>query len=854
MLIVKKKKALVFKLKDPGRILNVIPTAKPLRFKGMDLVVVPHRVEETSVLRNLGFNVPAPVSYQYTWPGQYKPFDAQKKTVEFLTQHKRAFCNNDIGCVDADTEYLTPTGWKRIAEYDGDAVGQYWPDTGLVDFVESPEYVKLPCDTMFHIKTKYGLDQVLSPEHRVLLVSKESPGKSEVVQAADLFLRQEQWLETGKNKKSLTTIGWSKAAVPVVYHVAGGDGVYGMPEAYLRVQIAVIADGHFPNHTNRCTVRLKKERKKVRFRRLLTEAGIEFRETSNDTPTSMGFTVFTFYAPERWKEFGPEFWGATHKQLAVVRDEVIHWDGCFRAGKTTREFISNSKASADFIQYAFNTGGYTARIVVDERGPTYSVLIRDNGKPLQVASSSVNGRNRVMTPIPSTDGFKYCFMVPSTFLILRRNGCVFASGNTGKTVSLAWAYDFLRSKGLHQKALVVSPLSTLERTWADEFFRNFPHLSVAVLHGTRAKRLTLLEDRSFDVYLINHDGVEIIEDALADRTDITLVIVDELAQVARNASTNRWKALNTVVNKQCIMRDVWGATGTPIPNNPTDAWAQVRLVNPKRVPPYFSKFRDMVMRQVSNFTWLPRPEALDVVKNVMQPAIRFSRDDCVDLPPCLYETREVELTASQKRAYRDMLARMQTDGESGQITAVNEAVKATKLLQIVCGVVRDDFGEEQVFDPGLRLKEVLEIAEECATKLIVYVPFVAVLKLVASHLAKHGVANEVVYGGVSKAERDRIFGEFQSPHGAKVLVAQPAAMSHGLTLTEASTIVWYAPLASNDVFEQANGRITRPGQRNNQFIIMLEGSEIERRYYKRLQNKQKVQGTLLEMIRAEEAA
>jgi SNF2 family DNA or RNA helicase len=156
-----------------------------------------------------------------------------------------------------------------------------------------------------------------------------------------------------------------------------------------------------------------------------------------------------------------------------------------------------------------------------------------------------------------------------------------------------------------------------------------------------------------------------------------------------------------------------------------------------------------------------------------------------------------------------------------------------------------------VFDAKSRVKEVVNIIEECSTKLIVFAPFVAVVKMIHAELKKEGIESEMIYGDVSKSERDRIFGEFQSPHGAKVLVAQPAAMSHGLTLTEASTIIWYAPIYSNDIFEQANGRITRPGQRNNQFIIMLEGSPIERKVYERLKAKQQVQGTLLEMMKHE---
>jgi SNF2 family DNA or RNA helicase len=74
-------------------------------------------------------------------------------------------------------------------------------------------------------------------------------------------------------------------------------------------------------------------------------------------------------------------------------------------------------------------------------------------------------------------------------------------------------------------------------------------------------------------------------------------------------------------------------------------------------------------------------------------------------------------------------------------------------------------------------------------------------------------------------------------------------MSHGLTLTSASTIIWYAPVTSHDTYQQANARITRPGQKNTQFIVHLEGTEVERRIYKRLQSKEKMQGLLLDSVK-----
>lgn len=423
---------------------------------------------------------------------------------------------------------------------------------------------------------------------------------------------------------------------------------------------------------------------------------------------------------------------------------------------------------------------------------------------------------------------------------------------TGKSLASLWAYDYLRSIGKYNKVLIISPLSTLERTWADELFNHFPHLTYAVLHGTRAKRLKLLE-QDVDVYIINHDGVGIIEEKLRTRKDIDLVIIDEIAQCARNAGTDRWKTINKVVNKHKTKRGCWGMSGTPTPNAPTDAWAQCRLIVPEKVPPYFNRFKMQVMRQVSQFSWIPKKEATDIVHDVMQPAVRYTRDECIDLPPLMYETREVALTKEQNKAYKEMLNKLRTQADSGDITAVNEAVKMAKLIQIACGVVYADDGSEVTIPSNPRIQEVKDIVNAAEGKVIVFVPYVSSVKMVSEELSQDFTV-ETIYGGVKKDERDRILAAFQKTDDPKVLVAQPAAMSHGLTLTAASTIVWYSCVTSNEVFEQANGRINRPGQKMNNFIIMLEGTKVEKRIYTRLKNKQKMQGALLDEIKATRSA
>ena len=436
----------------------------------------------------------------------------------------------------------------------------------------------------------------------------------------------------------------------------------------------------------------------------------------------------------------------------------------------------------------------------------------------------------------------------AAFLTTHRRAFNLSELGTGKSLASLWAYDYLKKEGKFNKALIIAPLSTLERTWADEIFNHFPHLTCAVLHGTRDKRIKLLK-QDVDVYIINHDGLPIIEPALRARQDIDIVMLDEIAQCARNASTDRWKVINTIVNKHKRKRACWGMTGTPTPNAPTDAWAQCRLLVPDKVPPYFNRFKMQVMRQLTQFTWIPKPDATDVVKDIMQPAVRFTRDECVDLPPLMYETRMVALTKEQDKAYKEMMNRLQTQADSGAITAVNEAVKMAKLIQIACGVVYADDGSEFTIPSNPRIQETKNIVASAEGKVIVFVPYVSSVKMVAAELSKD-FSVEIIHGGVKKSERDRIFGAFQKSKDLKVIVAQPAAMSHGLTLTAASTIVWYSCVTSNETFEQANGRINRPGQKMNNFIIMLEGTKVEKRIYARLKNKQKMQGALLDEIKA----
>jgi SNF2 family DNA or RNA helicase len=418
---------------------------------------------------------------------------------------------------------------------------------------------------------------------------------------------------------------------------------------------------------------------------------------------------------------------------------------------------------------------------------------------------------------------------------------------TGKTVSSLWAYDYMLSRKQVKKALIVCPLSTMERTWADEIFKTFPHLDAQVLYGSRERRQKLLREEAH-LYIINIDGLKTIEEDLKKRPDIDLLIIDEVAMF-RNGSTNRWKTMNAIANKQ-TQRRIWALTGMPTPNAPTDAWAQCKLVSPnaKNVPSYFTKARDALMRQISPFKWVARDNANDVVKEWMQPAIRYSLDDCTDLPPQIFMNRDVEMSDEQKKAYKEMLNKLKTEVAGGEVLAVNEAVKANKLVQIACGMAYAADGSTIAIPCNHRIEVLKEVIEESEGKVIVFVPLTAVLQHVAEQL-KHHWEVAIVHGETPKNQRDEIFDSFQKRPDPHVIVANPGTMSHGLTLTAATTIIWYAPVHSNDTYEQACARVRRPGQSRTTVIVHIAASEVERRIYERLKTKQKMQGLLLDMMK-----
>jgi SNF2 family DNA or RNA helicase len=228
--------------------------------------------------------------------------------------------------------------------------------------------------------------------------------------------------------------------------------------------------------------------------------------------------------------------------------------------------------------------------------------------------------------------------------------------------------------------------------------------------------------------------------------------------------------------------------------------------------------------------------------------VRYQRNDCVELPPVSFSYVKVEQSKEQTRVYKLLMEKLTAAFQNGEVTAANEGVLFSKLLQIASGWVYTK--DKNVVDlaPKERLKTLLSTIEEATGKVIVFADFIHTAERVAEYLAGKGVNLALVTGKTPAHARNVTFGNFQRLDSPRVLVAHPKCMAHGLTLTAANTMVWFTPTTSLETYEQACARITRPGQTQKQLIVHLTGTSVESKVYRRLREKASIQGALLDLF------
>lgn len=327
-----------------------------------------------------------------------------------------AILSGATGCVDSDTEYLTPYGWRFISDFQPHDKIAVYSVKGSITFEPPQEYVMEPCRNFLQFSTR-TVNQVLTTQHRVVYRSPKTGGLLEkpAIEVAD----SQNHARTGFRGQIITAFSAGVQERPGVR----------LTDEQLRLMVAVIADGHLPtrSHGGVCHMRLKKDRKKERICQLLEAAGVDYKV--RECAPYEGFVRVVFDAPIATKSFN-SFWGATQHQLEVIAEECLLWDG----DTTYRDrFFTANKDSADFIQYAFSCTGRTANISTFQReGEATEYTVLAQSRDYVTMAGGANGAVPA-TLVDTGDGYCYCFRTSTSMWVARRGDKVFVTGNTGKT-------------------------------------------------------------------------------------------------------------------------------------------------------------------------------------------------------------------------------------------------------------------------------------------------------------------------------------------------------------------------------------------------------------------------------------
>jgi hypothetical protein len=462
------------------------------------------------------------------------------------------------------------------------------------------------------------------------------------------------------------------------------------------------------------------------------------------------------------------------------------------------------------------------------------------------------------TPLPHQKVYaNFSVMHPKSFNL--------GDAGTMKTLSTLWAMDFLMQQFERGKfrALIVAPLTILDTVWASALFRNFPgRRTFKLLIGDEAKRIKLLSEEA-DVYIINPDGIKVgararpkrelrgFSAALAARTDIKLIIIDE-ASGFKDHTTFRWWCFQKMFGDRPFL---WQLTATPTPNRPTDAYGLAKLVN-NCFGQSFQAFQLSSMIKISLYKWLPQKDGYDKARRLLVPSVRYDLDSIWGGPEMTTQRRKVDLTDEQKKLMLQLKNELQVMTKAGPIDAANEAAARQKYMQLSLGAVYDHQHNVHLIDAAPRYRELESIIEDTARKVVIFVPLTSVVHRVAKYLNETWKKQKLpwkcdyINGEVAANKRPPIIRAFESDPNFKVIIADPQATAHGINeFVVADTVVWFGATDKAELYYQGNRRVRRPGQKYPSTCFQLVSNKLEEEIFNRLETNTSMQGLMLDAVR-----
>ncbi len=408
----------------------------------------------------------------------------------------------------------------------------------------------------------------------------------------------------------------------------------------------------------------------------------------------------------------------------------------------------------------------------------------------------------------------------------------------GKSLTAVAIAGILYQFGLIKKVLVVAPLSILG-VWEDEFTHAaFPY-TLTVLKGTGDKKRQQLKRNPGDglqVMVVNYESARILEKELL-QYDADLIIADEGHKIKEGRSKQS-KAMHNLGDRATYKLLL---TGTLITNKELDVFSEYRFLNSSVFGSSFFRFRNTYFDMVGYGGHVPRFRQWmleDFQKKIHSIAYRVTKAECLDLPDITEEVVPVVLEPQAMKIYKELEKESYTELNGDEVTAMNVLTKMLRLSQVTGGhLTDDDSGKHCISSAKLdALADILDSAVEQGQKVVVMARFLPELDDIEALLQKKRIGYACVRGGVK--DRAGEIKRFQTDGSCRVFVGQIAAAGLGITLTAASTMIFYSLDYSMSNFDQAKARIHRVGQKNNcHYIYLTCTGTVDRKILRSLRDK-----------------
>jgi SNF2 family DNA or RNA helicase len=422
---------------------------------------------------------------------------------------------------------------------------------------------------------------------------------------------------------------------------------------------------------------------------------------------------------------------------------------------------------------------------------------------------------------------------------------------TGKTLTAIGVTGILYQFGLIEKVLVAAPLSILG-VWQEEFEQaaDFPY-TLTILKGSsdkKRKQLKELSGEGLQIIVCNYESIRIIVNDLL-HFDADLIIADEAHKIKENRSKQS-KAMHTLGDRASYKLLL---TGTPVTNKELDIFSEYRFLNSNIFGTSFYSFRNRYFDMVGYGNHIPRFRKWmtdDFLRRLHSIAFRTTKQECLDLPEITEEVRPVQLEPKAQKIYEQLEQESVAELKDGEVTAMNVLTKLLRLSQVTGGHVNDDeTGMHNVSTAKLdALSDILDSAMDEGQKIVVMARFVPELDDIEALLQKKKIGYAVIRGGVK--DRAGEVSRFQNDPECMVFLGQIAAAGLGITLTAASTMVFYSLDYSMSNFDQARARIHRAGQKENcHYIYLVCPGTVDRKILRSLRDKIDLARTLVDDYR-----